>query len=40
MGTLLSGRFDSLDSRMTAIEGAVRDVGQRLTALETDLGKR
>lgn len=29
-----------VETRLGAIEGAVRDVGERLTVLETDLGKR
>ena len=39
----LGGRVNNFESRfetrMLAQEGAIRDIGQRLTVLETDLGK-
>jgi len=47
MGTYLGGRIGGVEGRLGAVEtrlnsleGAVRDVGERLTVLETDLGKR
>lgn len=38
--TDVGGRVSAVDTRLSAVEGAVRDVGERLTVLETDLGKR
>lgn len=40
LGGQLGGRIGAVESRMNSLEGAVRDVGERLTVLETDLGKR
>ena len=36
----VTGFESRVDTRMNALEGAVRDVGERLTVLEADLGKR
>lgn len=35
----LGVRVSGIDTRMNAFEGALRDVGERLTGLATDLGK-
>jgi len=40
MGAHLGGRLGAVETRLNSLEGAVRDVGERLTVLETDLGKR
>jgi hypothetical protein len=40
LGGQLGGCIGAVESRMNSLEGAVRDVGERLTVLETDFGKR